>query len=446
MNRNTIIAIIVVLICVLLVVVDQCSDRDTFVWTEGDDRVAYKEQSVQPYGTIVLRDLAGLHFGNRLKEIKEPGLKALSDIKDPSKSAYVFVGSQPYYDTTEIVNLLDFAQRGGKVIISTKYLSSRLEDSIYHTSLCPDDLDYYGDRSLQYDSTTRCFLTNQNGDFEFETEYVHHYKDRKMPYDWRSISTSNICDQAEWEELGKYKNGDINYVKVKYGEGHFYLHSVPLVYTNIQLIRDETRPYINRLFADMEADVMYWDVYAKTDLARQRAMTIQRGAKTIGNSGILSTMLREPALAFSWFILLGLIALFLVFGSKREQRLIPVIPPPKNASLQFVQSLARLQFRQQNFKSICKQDMRYFLNAVRERTGIHVPMDTHGMVPYDTRLLERIAVGSGYSDTALRDLFTRYEACAMYEPSGEMMADLHTSIEQYIRHKKRIYGSSNRSA
>ena len=434
MTRNHIIGIALLLLLVLALVAKQCG-KNAYNWSEWDERVSYREIQDEPYSFSALIKLAHLAFEGHFQQINTAKLTELSKY-DPTQTTYVFVGAQPYYDSLEVSKLLQFVADGGQAFICAKLLSQRLEDSIYQTSLCGDEMLSYEDQNaydyLDQDSVVYCELTNP----ALRTEYALYFKDKRVLYQWPRIKTAKLCEDLPFEILGNYGDGDANYMSIEYGKGHFLIHTLPLVFTNYHLLRSETRPYINSLFSDMQSEHVLWDLYAKSDEARRKAMAIPNAARSAHNNGILSTMLREPALAFAWFILLGMVGLFLIFRSKREQRLIPVLPPNKNTSLQFVNTLARLQFRQQNFQSICRQDMRFFLHAVRERTGISILMQTNGQVSYDNALLERISVGTGYPLAHLRDIFTRYEACAMFAPTGDMMADLHTSVEQFIHFKK----------
>jgi hypothetical protein len=431
MDTRKLIFAIVALLLVVLFLVQRCTS-DRYNWDESDTKVSYVENAKEPYSTIAFWRLAQEVFGSKLSEITKPGLLALEQA-DPNRSTYVFVGLIPYYDSTEVSRLLQFVRAGGSAFVSSHTISNLLSDSLFFHPDCYNTPELGPiESSSKRDTQIVCRLEYKPS---VMATYGLYYRNRLRPNYWPTIPNDWLCDELDYAVLGRCQNDMVNFIRLQYGEGEFYLHTLPMAFTNFHLLRKETHPYLNGLMAYMQNEQIYWDTYAKSDEARNKALAIPRGAKTIRNNGLLATLLREPALAFSWFIFLGLVGLFIIFGSKRDQRMIPVIPPLKNGTLQFVRSLARLQFREQNFSAMCKQDMRFFLNTVRERTGIHVHMQPDGLVPYTDQLLDRISAASGYPRQHLKEIFARYEPCAIYAPNGDMMADLHIAIEQFIHYK-----------
>ncbi len=430
MNNRNIVIVVLALLVVLFFVVQHCT-QDKYNWQESDFRVAYQEKEKEPYGLAAFKGLADEVFYGKVTEITKPGLIAL-DTNNAVGATYVFIGRMPYYDTTEVVRLLNFIKAGGTAFISARTLSDLLIDTLFSANC-----DYASSAYQSYDFDTVMYCTLSDAP-DLKVPYAHYIRNEKVANYWSHIPERWFCKSFEWTPLGKYSNEKVNMAYFPIGAGSLYVHTTPLVFTNYQLLIQETRPYVDYMLSYIEGDRIFWDRYAKSKEAFFKAIKIPKAGKTLRNSGILATMLREPALAFSWFILLGLVGLFLVFGSKREQRLIPVIVPPKNGTLQFVRSLARLQFRQRNFKSVCKQDMLFFLNTVRERSGIHVPMQADGRVPVKEELIGRIAAATGYPQKQLAEIFTKYEPCAIYEPDADMMTDLHLAIEHFIHFKRQV--------
>jgi hypothetical protein len=407
---------------------------DKYNWSEWDSSVAYQEKEKEPYGLSAFSVLLKASLDNRLEEINQSGLAALE--KYPANTTtYAFVGEQPFYDSIEVARLLTFVQKGGRAFISYNQLTDLVEDTVFQRNICDITSSYYEYHHNTFDSIASCQLY-KNDQLSPLVDYALYFKEKKVYYQWRLIPTNQLCKSVAWQKKGQYKDGNINFAAIKYGNGIFLLHTTPIAFTNVHLIRPETRPYTEGVLAELNTEHILYDTYAKTDEARIKATKRAKGVKTMRDSGILSTMLREPALAFAWFLFLGLVGLFLIFGAKREQRMIPVIPPMRNQSLRFVQSLSSLQFRQQNFKSICKQDMRFFLNTVRDRCNIAIPMHANGTVSYSESLIQQIAKSSGFPADRLLDIFKRYEACAVFAPNGEMMTELHQAIEQFIHFKK----------
>ena len=67
----------------------------------------------------------------------------------------------------------------------------------------------------------------------------------------------------------------------------------------------------------------------------------------------------------SFPLILGL--LYLIFRAKRKQRIIPVIAPNTNSSMEFISTIGSLYFLQNDHKKLCIQKMKLFLAYLRER-------------------------------------------------------------------------------
>jgi hypothetical protein len=406
---------------------------DKYDWNEENQDIAYLEKTKEPFGISASYHLVKDKYRAAFEEINTPTLSAL-DKYPPHLSTYVFVGIQPYFDSLETSRLLSFVDKGGVAFLSSKYLSGRLEDSILLNTDC-DDLYSAPSDMYHYKTDTIAEVWFKEGS-EPRAKYYVPYKHKPTRAYWNALPAKYFCEGAvEYQIRGGYKDLGSNYICIPYGKGSFLIHTLPLAFTNYHILRTETLPYVNELIADFAAEHIYWDSYAKTEEARIKAFKIPNASRSARNNGILKTMLREPALAFSWFILLGMVAMFIVFRSKREQRQIPVIAPNKNTSLQFVRSLASLQFKQQNFDAVCRQDMRYFLSNIRDRAGLLIPMQADGTVPVQQNWLDQVSLSTGYPKQALGNIFTQYEACARYAPTAEMMSELHISIEHFIHFK-----------
>jgi hypothetical protein len=63
--------------------------------------------------------------------------------------------------------------------------------------------------------------------------------------------------------------------------------------------------------------------------------------------------------------------LYLIFRAKRRQRVIPVLEKNANTSLEFIGTIGRLFFINNNHRQLAAQKMRLFLIFVRER--YHLP-------------------------------------------------------------------------
>jgi hypothetical protein len=82
-------------------------------------------------------------------------------------------------------------------------------------------------------------------------------------------------------------------------------------------------------------------------------------------------MLADPNLRWAWYTALLTLLVFLAFAAKRRQRIIPVVVPPVNASLDFVDTIANVYFKGKDHRGIAHKRMSYWLDNVRQRYGMN---------------------------------------------------------------------------
>ncbi|KMQ70720.1 DUF4350 domain-containing protein [Chryseobacterium koreense] len=140
-----------------------------------------------------------------------------------------------------------------------------------------------------------------------------------------------------------------NFVKINYGKGHIYLHSEPLFLTNYYLLRKGSEKYLQDVFSYLPDRETVWFV----------------SNSEISSSSPLRFILSNPALRYAWWLFLGGLLLFVIFNVKRKQRIVPIIEPLRNKSVEFVRSIGNLYLQEGDFHDMMSKKAQYFLNKVR---------------------------------------------------------------------------------
>jgi len=96
--------------------------------------------------------------------------------------------------------------------------------------------------------------------------------------------------------------------------------------------------------------------------------------------------------------MIGLL-LFVVFRARREQRIIPVIEPLKNSSIEFAQTVGALYHQNKDFTNIINKKLTYFFEYLRS----HHYIDTNQPVE---KLITELATKSGKSLEETKVLLT----------------------------------------
>ena len=142
-----------------------------------------------------------------------------------------------------------------------------------------------------------------------------------------------------------------NFIKINHGKGHLYLHSEPLILTNYYLLKPENEKYVQDVFSYLPDRETVWFSGANKNVAESRSP--------------LRFILANPGLRYAWWLLLGGLLLFIIFNAKRKQRIVPIIEPKKNKSVEFVKSIGNLYLQEGDFHDMMAKKAQYFLNRVR---------------------------------------------------------------------------------
>ena len=142
---------------------------------------------------------------------------------------------------------------------------------------------------------------------------------------------------------------DINIVNVREG--------------SVLLTLELPKEYVERVLSHIDKGPILWDITLESSESPGR----NRG---FSNSP-LKYILSQPPLAWGWYILLGMAVLYLIFRAKRRQRVIPVLEKNENTSLEFINTIGRLYFIQNNHRQLALEKMKLFLGFIREH--YHLP-------------------------------------------------------------------------
>ncbi len=191
-------------------------------------------------------------------------------------------------------------------------------------------------------------------------------------------------DTANTIVLGKNSNGKANFIKVRYGAGYFYLSATPLAFTNYNMMLANNAEYISACLSYLPVQDTYWDEYYKT----YREM----------DSNSLRFVENQPPLYWAYYIAIWSAVVYIVFESKRRQRVIPIVEPPKNTTVEFVSTIGRLYFQNGNHKDIAGKKIYYFLEYIR----VNFYLSTSD---FNQEFIEKVTTRSGIEKTKVAQLF-----------------------------------------
>ncbi len=337
MNRTIKIYIVFLMALMALIIVVDANRPRPVNWTPSFDI-----KSKIPFGLKIFQDEKDKFFKNdSLTEMRVTPYEFFDAYYDYDTlvDAYsvkgTFLAIDHYYgiDESSTDELLYFVSHGNDAFLSMNDFSEKLRDSLKFKI----QNHYFRDR-------IEVFLANKKWD---EKEYQ-----MKMGVSGYHFSS---FDTLKTTVLGYHKTRDstyVNFIKVAYGNGAIYLHTQPYAFTNYYLLKDRNYQYAEKVLSYIPKGNVFW--YPN---------------KTYNSSVSNSPMrfiLSHDGLKWAWYLFLIGMLIFMVFNAKRKQRIIPIIRPLENTTVDFTKTIGNLYFQEGNHDTIMEKKIIYFLEKLRQ--------------------------------------------------------------------------------
>ena len=165
-------------------------------------------------------------------------------------------------------------------------------------------------------------------------------------------------------------------LQLRWGEGRIVVCSVPLAFTNHHLLKGGNARFMAGALSLLSPRC--WGRAPQTGPpGRQLPMRF---------------ILSPTTLRWAWYLTLVLVVVFLVVRARREQRAIPIVLPPRNASRDQVHTVARLYQEKGDHADLARKMTAYFEEELRERTR-------PGQVGHDDATARHLAIHTGLERT-----------------------------------------------
>ncbi|MBB3699518.1 DUF4350 domain-containing protein [Flammeovirga yaeyamensis] len=379
-------------VVVLLYLALTFKDQSQTDWTKH-----YKSNAKSPYGTKALTTLLDESEDLNLK-VENSRLTIYELLDSPEFMDKGILLIQPSFslDKTDYDQLYKAIEKGKDVFIAAEHFDYNILDTLRisaeGTYNIPNlrYIDNQEDAEAKIDSVDM----EMNGVIgKFSTVDYHYYL--------------SIDDSSTVERLAGTDDQNV-FVKAKIGEGNLFLLSTPNVLSNFPLLHEENYLFVNEILKALpEGEYVRTEYYT---LGRE------------GQSTPLRVILAQQGLKESIFTLLLLIFVYLIFQSKREQRAIPTIEPPKNDSMAFVKTISQLYLNANDNKKILIKRKRFLFNHIRNKHYLDFNEEDN------TQNIQLLAIRTGIDEEELRSLFV----CVDREINYPMTASGFTRANQLI--------------
>ena len=350
MDRKSKIVLLVFSLVVVGIIVAEIVRPKPINW-----RPSYTATSKIPFGCYVLyNELATIFDNSDITTVEESVYDILVERNKSIKSNYIFINQYINLDKQETNQMLDYVSEGNTIFIAAAGFGSYLSDTL--------NININSDYDLKEGSTKLSLTHKEFQSEEFELSrgiYNTHFT---------SIDSTNTTilgyitylkeDLLDDQPTQIHKRA--NFIKTKFGNGHFVLNTTPQAYSNFYMLSGN-QDYVSHTFSYVkDRDILYWDNYKKS-------------GRAVINSP-MRFVLNQPALKWAYYLMVTGVLLFVFFKSKREQRIIPVVEPLKNSSVEFAQAVGSLYNQNKDYTDLIHKKLNYFLEHLR--SNFHIDTST----------------------------------------------------------------------
>lgn len=378
-----------------------------------DWRETFVQSDKIPFGTYIAFDLLEDVFSENLKLnrkpvynlLKEGGEGELENLEDNAEKGANFLFVNQYFNISETDSeeLMNFVENGNIVFIAAEdFFFSEELDSILNIET--DYGSFLGFNENKKDSTAVEIgnnfldpsLAKENGFTVSKNGYRTHF---------------TSFDTLKTQVLGTDPDDLPNLIKTNFGEGVFYLSTNPFAFTNYNMLYNENADYVSLLMSHLPNQTTYWDEYYK--VGREEVKSVLR------------YFLSQEALRWALYLSVLSLFLFMFFDAKRKQRVIPIVKPPENSTLEFVETISDVYQNKGDHKDLAEKKIKYFFDYIRTKLYLKE-------INYNENFYEQLSNKSGVPLDEIKRTFNIIERIEKQNNiDGEHLLQINRVIDKF---------------
>jgi len=296
------------------------------------------------------------------------------------------------FDDESIKELLYFSSQGNTVFLSMKTLPQMLLDSL--------KIDFLS--NFEINNTTSVWFSNEKLGSEKYNLVAGLGNNYFSKID--TLSTTILGYQGNDKAFA-------NFIKVPYQQGNFYLHLQPAVFTNYHLLKNNHFQYVEKVLSYVPNGNIHWYTRDLTEgYISQNPMRF---------------IFSQPALKAAWYLFLLGMLIFILFNAKRKQRIVPIVEPLANTTIEFTKTIGNLYFQEGNHHTIIDKKIIYLLDKIRRE----YLLDTTNL---DEKFVQKLQHKTGKNLEDLKQLFYKINQHRKgnFESVENDLVEINTLIEK----------------
>lgn len=325
MRKERLLYILLGVLFVTYVVVEYYSPKP-IDWT-----VTFAEKDKNPYGGFILFERMDDLFPE-----KSVSFQTLYEAKDSSEHLLVLATNfdPSAADIEAMFNILD---QGRTIFIAAQVFSQRFLEAL-EIEMNFDALEVLSEDSINIGMGSK--------NFYFPATFVS--------------STFGIDTSGSWNAHAVANEPVI--ISKKYPQAKLILGSVPLAFSNYGLLKGDNYLLVEETLKNIPSGPVEFNRFYQA--GKQEPTTPLR------------YVMSQAPLKWAVYLTLLSLLLYLVIGSRRLQRAIPLLEGNKNTTLEFIKTIGGLYHREANHKNAAMKIINHFAKALAVKYYIHTINDT----------------------------------------------------------------------
>jgi len=290
--------------------------------------VDYSYESQAPHGSwLFYKTLEEVYGQDRMIKLDKENYIPKSE--EDIRKGYIFISSYATFELAKVNDLFSFVSEGNDAVLI-------LADHGYYLDTLLEP--YYNYYSLEDSIVT---LSKVQDTTTYELSYYYSTFDSTVLTYHYAIDSIDKNDSIDIEVLS-YMNDTIPvFIKLPYGAGQFYIHTLPDAFSNIGMKQGGMNDYVLDVMPKLDIDTLYLD-------------HDRYNANYGTGQSPLQFVMSQPPLRWAYYLIAFGLILFVVSRGRRRQRVIPTLVPNENTSLEYIETLSELYRSQYQHHKLAK--------------------------------------------------------------------------------------------
>ncbi len=382
---------------------------------------SYRKTDKRPFGSFVAYNgFKNLYRDRYVEIVTDPFDEIWNDIKvystDKKYSLYFLITKNLVLNSAEIKAFLDYVKEGNDLFISADYIDNRLLENINCNTERDSEIVKELNGVMHPTHVGMYFGENFNA-----PSYSYYY----YPF----LNSLSNFDTAFSRVLGVNEMNTPNYIILFSGKGRIYLHVAPRIFSNYFLLTADNYKYFENVISYLRSDPknIYWDEYYKNTNSSRRKNNNSNSSDD--NFSSLDVIKQHPPLLWAFWIGIAGLLLFVLFNTKRKQRVINIVKPNTNTTVTFTETVGRLYLQKKDNNHIAEKMITYFYEHIRNKYFIST-------ANINDEFINSLSGKSGASHEQTKQIFSLIAKAQSGKDVSDMeLLKLNSEIEKFIKIK-----------